>query len=73
MEWQKEFDEKFRGFISIGDTEGGYEARQYIKDFISQVHAAAVEEGAENERQWILENCSGGGDWRRKIMMRSRP
>jgi len=29
-----------------------------------------IEEAKKEELQWVLDNCSGGGDWRRKIIQK---
>lgn len=44
-----------------------------LEDLAERIEAAAEARGAEDERSWILENCSGGGDWRRKIIQRLSP
>ncbi len=59
--WEIEFDKQFQGFMSLGDENGGYDPRPYIKNFIlhllqsarAEAHALGKAEG----KQEVLEEA----------------
>ena len=74
-DWRKEFDSLFTGNFSIdsepfNDLYLSLHVLPLLKSFISKKIAEAEERERREAFEWVLTNCHGGGDFRRKVMQR---